>query len=115
MGGSLSSDVRPSSSISCRIHRVSRNLANVRSHEYTIGPDRFFMMGDNSPCSKDSRGWGPDDSAWDISDRKPWEVPRQLLTGKAFYVYWPHGYPIWPNIGLITIIRICHSVLISNE
>ena len=67
------------------------SLANVRSHEYTIGPDRFFMMGDNSPCSKDSRGWGTDDSAWDDSDRKPWEVPRPLLTGKAFYVYWPHG------------------------
>ena len=27
-------------------------------HEYEIGPDRFFMLGDNSPCSKDSRGWG---------------------------------------------------------
>ena len=30
----------------------------MRSHEYEIGPDRFFMMGDNSPRSKDSRGWG---------------------------------------------------------
>ena len=75
------------------------SLAKVRSHEYTIGQDRFFMMGDNSPRSKDSRGWGSDDSAWDTTDRKPWEVPRELLTGKAFYVYWPHGYPIWPNIG----------------
>ena len=25
-------------------------LANVRSNEYPVGPDRFFMMGDNSPC-----------------------------------------------------------------
>ena len=31
-------------------------------------------------------------SAWGThSDRKPWEVPRAALTGKAFYVYWPHG------------------------
>ena len=52
------------------------SLANVRSQEYEIGPDRFFMLGDNSPCSKDSRGWGRSDSAWDESDRKAWEVPR---------------------------------------
>ena len=43
------------------------SLANVRSSEYEIGPDRFFMMGDNSPRSKDSRGWASDDSAWDSS------------------------------------------------
>ena len=41
-----------------------------------------------------------DDSAWDSSGRKPWEVPRKLLTGKAFYVYWPHGVPVWPDIPL---------------
>ncbi len=82
------------------------NLANVRSHEYEIGADRFFMMGDNSPCSKDSRGWGRDDSAWDDSDRKPWEVPRPLMTGRAFYVYWPHGVPIWPNIAVTHDFRI---------
>ena len=41
------------------------NLANVRSSEYEIGSDRYFMMGDNSPRSKDSRGWNSDDSAWD--------------------------------------------------
>jgi len=74
------------------------SLANVRSQEYEIGPDRFFMMGDNSPRSKDSRGWGTEDTTWGVTDRKRWEVPRQLLTGKAFYVYWPHGLPIGPDI-----------------
>jgi len=74
------------------------SLANVRSSEYEIGPDRYFMMGDNSPSSKDSRGWGSADIAWGVTDRNPWEVPRELLTGKAFYVYWPHGYPIGPDI-----------------
>jgi signal peptidase I len=64
------------------------------------------MLGDNSPCSKDSRGWGTDDSAWDSSGRKPWEVPRLLLTGKAFYVYWPHGVPVWPNIPLTHDIHV---------
>jgi signal peptidase I len=74
------------------------SLASVRSSEYEIGADRFFMMGDNSPRSKDSRGWGSDDAEWDTSERKTWEVPRQLLTGKAFYVYWPHGAPFGPDI-----------------
>ncbi len=82
------------------------SLANVRSSEYEIGPDRFFMMGDNSPRSKDSRGWGTDDTAWDPSDRKYWEVPRQLVTGKAFYVYWPHGMPFGPDIRINHDTRI---------
>jgi signal peptidase I len=76
------------------------NLANVRAHEYEIRPEHYFMMGDNSPCSKDSRGWGTDDSSWDPGGRRSHEVPRKLLTGKAFYVYWPHGVPVWPDIPL---------------
>ena len=64
------------------------------------------MLGDNSPCSKDSRGWGTEDAAWDDSGRRPHEVPRPLLTGKAFYIYWPHGVPIWPNIPLTRDFRI---------
>ncbi len=82
------------------------SLSNVRSSEYEIGPDRFFMMGDNSPRSKDSRGWGTDDTAWDPSDRKAWEVPRQLVTGKAFYVYWPHGVPFGPDVRINHDTRI---------
>ena len=33
-------------------------LGRLRYHDYEIGQDRFFMLGDNSPRSKDSRGWG---------------------------------------------------------
>ncbi len=76
------------------------DLSRVRTQEYPIGPDSFFMMGDNSPRSKDSRAWTTDDSKWDDSGRKPWEVPRELLTGKAFYVYWPHGMPFGPDVRL---------------
>jgi signal peptidase I len=81
------------------------NLGKVGSREFELGPDRFFMLGDNSPRSKDSRGWGLDDSAWDPEDRKSWEVPRQLVTGKAFYVYWPHGVPIGPDVQITRDIR----------
>ncbi len=73
------------------------NLARVGSQNYELGEDRFLMLGDNSPCSKDSRGWASSDT-WDTTDRKFWEVPRSLLTGKAFYIYWPHGVPFGPDI-----------------
>jgi signal peptidase I len=76
------------------------DLAKVGTHDYELGEDRFLMLGDNSPRSKDSRGWDSSDLAWDTSNRRKWEVPRSLLTGKAFYVYWPHGVPFGPDIRL---------------
>jgi signal peptidase I len=71
----------------------------LRHRDYKLGQDRFFMLGDNSPRSKDSRVWGRYDRMWDEdSDRKAWEVPRHYLTGKAFFIYWPDGVPFGPRI-----------------
>ncbi|AGA26244.1 signal peptidase I [Singulisphaera acidiphila] len=93
-------------------------LANLPPKDYQIGEDRFLMLGDNSPMSRDSRGWNNDDrrrlsipidepgAGWDTSDRASWEVPRNLLTGKAFFVYWPHGKPFGPDIRLNPDFRI---------
>ncbi len=77
--------------------------AHPLSREFQVGADRFFMMGDNSPRSSDSRAWGHKrDRRWDRpEDRENWEVPRQNLTGKAFFVYWPHGVPFWPAIPIL--------------
>jgi signal peptidase I len=56
--------------------------------EFTMGPDEFFMMGDNSPRSKDSRLW------WNTRHAAHnYSVPRDALVGKAFFIYWPHGIP----------------------
>jgi signal peptidase I len=81
--------------------------------DYPVGSDRFLMLGDNSPRSKDSRGWGDEDrydpdtkTGWDTSRRERWEVPRPLVTGKAFCVYWPHGKPFGPSISLGPDFRI---------
>lgn len=41
---------------------------------YTIPPDEYFAMGDNRDRSSDSRYWGT--------------VPRALIKGRAFMVYW---------------------------
>jgi signal peptidase I len=50
------------------------------------GQDEFLMLGDNSPRSNDSRLW-----------QTTHAVPRHLLIGKAFFVYWPHGVPFLNN------------------
>ncbi len=84
------------------------------SNDYPIGQDRFMMLGDNSPRSKDSRGWSDSDRidpsspehGWDSTGRKPWEVPRSMLTGKAFCVYWPHGKPFGPSFRLSPDFRV---------
>lgn len=44
--------------------------------------DEYFVLGDNSPASLDSRLW--DDTH---------AVPRHAMLGKAFFIYWPHGVP----------------------
>jgi hypothetical protein len=64
------------------------------------------MMGDNSPRSKDGRGWHAGERIWDTSDRADWEVPESLLIGKAFFIYWPHGQPFGPDIRLTRDIRL---------
>jgi signal peptidase I len=40
-----------------------------------VQPEHYFMLGDNSQESSDSRMWGL--------------VPRRLLLGKAYFVYYP--------------------------
>jgi signal peptidase I len=43
--------------------------------------------------------WAVD--GWDPELRQTWEVPRGLLVGKAFFIYWPHAVPFWPSIQLL--------------
>ncbi|MGA2259154.1 MAG: signal peptidase I, partial [Thermoguttaceae bacterium] len=45
--------------------------------------DQFFVLGDNSAQSADGRLWVGQ-----------WWVERELLIGKALFIYWPHGWKI---------------------
>jgi signal peptidase I len=66
-----------------RRYSQSRKVAMFRLNDNADdAEDEFFVLGDNSPRSKDSRFWEHSSA-----------VPRRLLIGKAFYIYWPHGVP----------------------
>lgn len=61
------------------------------AYVFELGPDEFFMMGDNSPRSKDSRLW-PQRFRGPLVEHRH-AVQRSALVGKAFFIYWPHGVP----------------------
>ena len=54
-------------------HAMIQSLAPGR--EFHTQPDSFFVMGDNTMNSLDSRYWG--------------DFPSQYVIGRAFFVYWP--------------------------
>jgi signal peptidase I len=74
----------------------------------TLAGDQFFMSGDNSPNSEDSRYWteqGMHPWVRDLIDNTPGVINRDLIVGKAFVVYFPaplDGGPILaPDIGRV--------------
>jgi signal peptidase I len=60
--------------------------------------DQFLPMGDNSPMSSDGRIWDG-----------PHYVERDMLIGRAVFVYWPHmlnkPIPFFPNFKDMRFIR----------
>lgn len=67
-----------------------------------LGPDEYFVMGDNSLVSYDARCWtDPIDLPAENLFADAGRVPGRFLLGKAFFVYWPAGYqPLagWPAL-----------------
>jgi signal peptidase I len=78
-----------------------------------LGPDHFFMLGDNSPASSDSRYWRTTHPlvAEQIDPARN-VVHRRLLLGKAWVVYFPAPYGLndsgrrfIPDFGRMRFIR----------
>jgi signal peptidase I len=86
-----------------------------RTVEFSLEDDQFFPMGDNSPESKDARCWvdprqspqAPDEDAYKFAEVH--YVPRDLLVGKAIFIFWPHPWkrpiPFLPNVERMGLIR----------
>ncbi len=63
-----------------------------------LNGDQFFMCGDNSAASSDGRVW-QEPTAWvkQEFDGVQGIVPRELVLGKAFFVYYPSPEGLKPN------------------
>lgn len=79
---------------------------------FTLGEDEYFVLGDNSPNSKDSRWWDKKGIGNNGKSYRMGVVPRDYLVGKALFVYWPSGFKpfsgfklnVIPNVGKMRFI-----------
>jgi signal peptidase I len=84
-------------------------LGTHPSQPNILGPDQFFVCGDNSSNSLDGRLWDtPDPWVREQIDPTIGVVPRDLLIGKAFFVYFPSFHkekklPV-PDVGRMRFI-----------
>jgi signal peptidase I len=53
----------------------NRGDFGAEDQKVTVPPDAYYVLGDNSISSRDSRYWG--------------FMPKKYLLGKAFLIYWP--------------------------
>ena len=78
-----------------------------------LGPGEYFVLGDNSARSLDSRLWGaPSPLVAEQINPRPFVVDRRLLIGKAWLVYYPAphslkqgGMGLIPDFGRLRFIR----------
>jgi len=58
-----------------KINYYNKSPYGEAGKRITVPEDSYFVLGDNSASSRDSRYWG--------------FVPEKNLIGKAFFLYWP--------------------------
>lgn len=65
-------------------------IERSRFADFRLEGDQYLLLGDNSARSKDGRLWSTQEHY----------VRRDLLVGKALFVYWPHGLDKIPLLGI---------------
>ncbi|MFK7760418.1 MAG: S26 family signal peptidase, partial [Phycisphaerales bacterium] len=111
-GGMTLSNVRVRRDISYKnMSRETTNIGTRGGHPDffpTLSGEEFFMCGDNSARSLDSRLWEEHTIVpWvaELIDDRAGTVNRDLIVGKAFVVYWPstlkEGPVLAPDIGRV--------------
>jgi signal peptidase I len=82
----------------------------TRDNPMLLRQTEYFVLGDNSPASLDSRRWWQ--TGAQLADRpdgfryRPGTVPADQMIGQAFFVYWPSWYRPWNIPGLRVIPNI---------
>lgn len=71
---------------------------------FELGEDEFFVLGDNTPASLDSRWWNQPGKGNNGNKFRQGIVPRDYLVGKAFFVYWPGAFKPFERFKLIPCV-----------
>lgn len=87
------------------------SLRARRGRPFTLGADEFFVCGDNTPNSFDSRQWASEGIGNNGKRYREGVVPRDFMMGKAFFVYWSDAFrpresmlPVIPNLERLQVI-----------
>lgn len=70
----------------------AQKLRGSQGNPIRLDDDEFFVLGDNSPASSDSRFWNKAGIGNNGRQYRQGVVPRDYLVGKAFVVFWPSGF-----------------------
>lgn len=86
-------------------------LRATQENPFTLDEDQFFVCGDNSNDSADSRIWESKGIGNNGVTYRKGIVPREYMMGKAVMVYWSQAFrpaqflpPMIPNLGNIKVI-----------
>ena len=93
------------------IYYIDAGMRATPTHPFELERDEFFVCGDNSPNSLDSRLWAMDGFGNHGVRYRQGIVPREFMMGKAVIVYWSQAFrprptmaPLVPNLNAIKVI-----------